>query len=280
MQTKRDRRGALFLALLALTPASGWAQVALPYVPPETYQERRWLEGSKVTLCVWDVSPTAVIDRRIGEEIGNALLLETDFFEYESGVPHADDRFWEQIYIQLATSCDAVMGFALVSAIVPDWLTPTRPYYEGPYVLAVTNPDYTRLGDIPAGSLIGSMVYTTADLRLIEYLSLQPEGQAWRRFPFSDPALLIDYLERGTIEGALIWAPMLSDATDGDSSARGIRSVPIDPVTAAPTPIGMVLREHNVHLRGQIDRAIEILIEDGVIDAILQEAGLAPVSGQ
>ena len=263
----------LGLGALAGTVQPVSAQYAMPYVPPERYQERRWLEGDKVTFCIWSVSPTREIDRRVGEEIGGILLLEVEFYEFTNELPQADERFWEQILIQLSETCDAVMGFALVTAIVPDWLTPTRSYYDGPFVLAVTNPAYGKLGDVPPGSRIGSLLYSTADLRLIEYGAVQPEAQRWKRLPFTDTARMLDLLRQGTIEGALVWAPSLGQLAD----TKGIRAVPLDPVAAPATPVGMVLLSHNLFLRGQLDLAITALIEDGVIDTILEEAGLVPV---
>jgi hypothetical protein len=256
-----------------LPPPPASAQVALPYVPPETYPERRWLQGNRITFCIWSVSPTAALDRRIGEEIGAALLLETEFHDYASAVPHTDDRFWEQVYIQLATTCDAVMGFALVSQIVLDWLTPTRPYYEGPFVVATADPALGRLGDLAPRSVVGSILYSTADLRLIEYLELQPADARWTRLPLTDPGQMLDLLSRGTLAAGLIWEPMLQTVLAGREET-GIREIPLDPLVAPPTPIGMMLRNHNLFLRGEIDRAIGSLIEDGVIAEILDELGL------
>lgn len=270
----RGLAGLVGLGLAALAGAAQpvLAQYAMPYIPPERYQERRWLEGDKVTFCIWSVSPTSDLDRRVAEEIGALLLLEVEIHEFTNAVPQVDEAFWEQILIQLSESCDAVMGFALVTAIVPDWLTPTRSYYDGPFVLAVTDPAYTRLGDVPPGSRIGSLLYSTADLRLIEYSAVRPEAERWRRLPFTDPGQMIDFLRRGTIEAGLIWAPSLGQVADTDD----VRAVPLDPVAAPATPVGMVLLSHNLFLRGQLDLAITALIEDGVVDRILDETGLAP----
>ena len=270
----RGLAGLVGLGLAALAGAAQpvLAQYAMPYIPPERYQERRWLEGDKVTFCIWSVSPTSDLDRRVAEEIGALLLLEVEIHEFTNAVPQVDEAFWEQILIQLSESCDAVMGFALVTAIVPDWLTPTRSYYDGPFVLAVTDPAYTRLADVPPGSRIGSLLYSTADLRLIEYSAVRPEAERWRRLPFTDPGQMIDFLRRGTIEAGLIWAPSLGQVADTDD----VRAVPLDPVAAPATPVGMVLLSHNLFLRGQLDLAIAALIEDGVVDRILDETGLAP----
>ncbi|HVH04137.1 MAG TPA: hypothetical protein VM891_14555, partial [Amaricoccus sp.] len=67
-------------------------------------------------------------------------------------------------------------------------------------------------------------------------------------------------------------APSLGQVADADD----VRAVPLDPVAAPATPVGMVLLSHNLFLRGQLDLAITALIEDGVVDRILDETGLAP----
>src|SRR5690606_22639535 len=109
------------------------------------------------------------------------LLLDVEVYDFTNEIRQADDDFWEHIFTQLAQRCDAVMGFALVAEVIPDWLTPTRPYYQGPFVAAVTNPDYQRLGDVPGGSAVGTLLYSNADLRLLEAIQAQPENARWSR---------------------------------------------------------------------------------------------------
>jgi hypothetical protein len=261
--------------LMVLVPAGEvLAQVAMPYVPPEIYQERRWVRGNELTFCVWDVSPTAEIDRRIAEEIGNALLLEVKIYEHKSMISAQENDFWEAMLIQLGQHCDAVMGLTLGQQIAADWLIPSRPYYEAPYVLAVTNPDYQALNDIPSGQPIASTMFSAVDDGFIEYLSLLPAEERWVRYPMPSHSPIVDFLTGGRVEGALIWAPLLQKQAGGDPDALNIRQLPIDPVRATPTPIGFMMREYNVFLRDQLDQAIRSLSEDGVIDDILAEAGL------
>lgn len=269
----------LGLALSLNIGGQALAQVAMPYVPPEIYQERRWIRGSELTFCLWEVSPTIEIDRRIGQEIGNALLLNVKFYEYTNTVAHREDDFWEAVLIQLGQHCDAVMGFTLGEQISADWLIPSRAYYQAPYVLAVANPEYDSLGEIPAGLPVGSMMSSAVDQAFMEYLGLLPNEQRWIRFPVPSYVPVVNYLKDGRIEGALIWAPLIHSQTEGDPEAQGIRLVPIDPIRADPTPIGMMMREYNVFLRDQLDQAIRSLAEDGIIDEILAEAGLPGSAG-
>ncbi|MBM9595949.1 substrate-binding periplasmic protein [Roseitranquillus sediminis] len=267
-------------AACLLSAAQGLrAQVGLPYVPPEWHQEQRWLEGSKVTFCLWSVSPTMEIDRRIGEAIGEALLLEADFQVYENRVPLLGEQFWEEVWIQLAERCDAIAGFVMSADLDVDWLIPTRPYYEAPYVFAVRDDGISRLGDVPADGKVGSMIYTPADTNLISYMELQPEDRRWTRYPFTSGEQALDFLQSDRVAGSIFWAPTLRQVTGGDPGEMGIRQVPLDPVSPTSTPIGMMLREHNVFLRNEIDRAIGALIEDGVIEDILEETGWPGQSG-
>lgn len=266
------------IALLAILGTEALAQVAVPYVPPELYRERRWLQGNQITFCVWSVSPTTELDRRVGEEIGNALLADIAFYEFEDRIPLTSDDLWEQVYIQLSERCDAVMGFSLISELAADWLIPTRPYYQAPFVLAVTDPGYERLGDIPPALPVGSVLYSEGDQRFMEYQRLQPQEQRWVRYPFSSAQQGLQFLEDGRVEGTIFWAPAIHELTDGDPAASDIRLIPLDPIATPTTPIGMMLREHNVFLRSELDQAIAALVEDGIIAGILEELNLPETS--
>ncbi|RUT32773.1 transporter substrate-binding domain-containing protein [Arsenicitalea aurantiaca] len=278
--TSMKRRLCAALAAFAFVGTEAIAQIAIPYVPPELHQERRWLRGSTVTFCIWEVSPTFAVDREIGQAIADALLLEADFRVYDNRVPLLGDDFWEAVFIQLAEQCDAVMGFSIAGNLSSDWLLPSSPYFEAPFVLGVTNPDYRRLGDIPPGRPIGSLLYTLADARLMEYQSVLPQEQRWTRYPFSSAQQGLDFLNDGRVEGTIFWTPTIGQLTDGDPEGQGIRLVPLDPVTTPPSPIGMMLREHNAFLRNEIDQAIAALRADGTIDALVEAAGIPTLSAQ
>lgn len=262
------------LAMLVVGASQSLAQVAKPYVPPEIFEERRWLRGSQITFCLWEVSPTIEIDRRVGEEIGNALLLDVKFYEFKNTLLSREDDFWEAVLVQLGQHCDAIMGFSLGHQISADWLIPSRAYYEAPYVLAVKNPEYKKLGDIPPGRPVGSMLFSPVDDAFVEYLALLPKEKRWNRFPMASYAPIADYVRDGRVDGALIWAPLLFRQTGGDPEGQGIHVASIDPLRSDTTPIGMMMREYNVFLRDQLDQAIQSLTEDGIIDEILAEVGM------
>ena len=267
-------RNFAFAIFLSLFFSLAIAQVPLPYVPPELYQERRRLQEDRITFCIWEVSPTSNLDRDVAQAIGSILLLEVELYVYESRVPLLEDNFWEAIFIHLAEHCDALMGFNIVPEGYPDWLIPSRPYYNGPHVLVVTNENYSRLGDIPNSEIVGSSVYSLADYRFQQYLQSLPQEQRWRRFPYTSEELMLDHLERGVISGAIVWAPSLHEFTDGDPATRGFRTIPLNPMPAVSTPVGLILREYNTLLRSQLDDAITALIEDGVIADLIEQHGL------
>lgn len=260
-----------FCLVLPAVPAA--AQVAQPYVPPELYQEKRWIQGSKLRFCTWAVSPTAGIDKRIAEEIGAALLLDVEVQEYGNRNPHVGDDFWEAVFIQLGQQCDAVMGFTMTRQLTADWLIPSRPYYEAPYVLAVRDPAVNALTDIPAGSKMGVAMYSPADDALIDYLSVRPKEQRWSRIPMPSNAPMLKYLLDERVEALVLWAPVLDEALKAADNAEDVRILSLAPLNVPATPIGMMFREYNVFLRDQIDQAIRSLIADGIIDQIIEEEG-------
>ena len=273
------RLSATGIAIAALLGAEAAAQVSLPSVPGEFYHERRWIQGDKVTFCIWQVSPTMEIDRMIGEELARTLLLDVEFHEYTRTIPLTTDEFWETVFLQLAETCDAVMGFTMTTELAADWLVPTRPYYRAPFMLAVTDPAYASLGDIPHGMPVGLPLYTEADARFTEYQALQPQDRRWLRYPMTSGAQLLQFLQTGRIEGAVLWAPTVTQLVGEDPEAAGIHLVPLDPVPTPSTPIGMMLREYNVFLRNEFDQAIAALIADGVIDDLLEQANLPGSAG-
>ena len=279
MPSYRFSRKVPLVTLLVLFASLACAQVALPYVPPELYQQRRRLQEDQITFCVWEVNPTSALDQQVVQELGAALLVEVEIYRYENTVPQVGEDFWERVFIQLAEHCDALMGFRLLPEGYPEWLTPSRPYYQAPHVLAVTNDEYQRLADISRDQAIGSPLFTNADYRFQDYLRTLPEGQRWKRFPYTSSQSQLESLLHGTIEGGIFWAPTLNDLTDGDPASHGIRVIPLDPVPTVATPIGLILREYNTLLRTQLDQAIVALIEDGVITDLLEQNNLPGDAG-
>lgn len=266
------RLKALSMALLlwAVSALSAMAQV--PYIPAEYLSGQRRLQGSSLAFCVYESSPTYAFDRAVAEEVAITLLLEPNFVEVEPPPFRlAQEDIVEELYVLLMDHCDAIVGFTLAAESYPDWIALTRPYYWTPYVLAVTDPSYRQLTDIPRDKAIGSRLLTQADIEFIRFLTSLPQDQRWRRFPYVNDALLVERLLDGTIAGALMWAPALYRETGGAPQALGIRTISTSPLRNLERPVGMAVRSSDSFLRVMLDDAIAALIEDGVIDQLLAE---------
>jgi len=276
---RREGRGAmrvkaiaLALALWAVGAAVAAAQV--PYVPAEFLSGHRRLQGNSITFCVYEDSPTYAFDRAVAEELAMALLLEPNFFEVKPPPFRlAQEDYVEELYVLLMDHCDAMVGFSLATDTYPDWLVLTRPYYWTPYVLAVTDPDYRQLSDIPRDKAIGTRLLTLSDVEFINFMSTLPKEQRWRRFPYVSDALLVQRLLDGTIAGALMWAPALYRETGGNPEALGIRVISTSPLRTIERPVGLAVRSSDAFLRAMLDEAIAALTQDGIIDELLERTG-------
>lgn len=250
------------------------AQVGLPYVPPELHSERRFTRGDVLSFCVWSVSPTVEVDRAVAGAIGDALMLRTEIYEFRSTVVQSGDDLWENVFIQLAEKCDAVMGFTMTTTLNIEWLIPSRPYYEAPYVLVVREGTYGRLEDIPGGMTVGTTQMTAIDDAMYTYDQARPEAERWVRLPFPSSAPILDYLRDGRIEGAIMWEPMYQRMRGAHEDAA-FTFADLDPLRAPPVPIGMMLREHSTFLRTQIDEAIALLAANGRLQEVIDSVGAA-----
>jgi polar amino acid transport system substrate-binding protein len=254
----------LAIATLTVVLAQG-----VPYVPPELYQELRRLQGDKITVCVWPaLSPTAPLDRDVASAVSAVLLIDVDVYEYPSIGVLSPDEFLEEVYIQLGAHCDAIAGFTLVADVYPEWLVPTRPYLHAPFVALVRQDSgYARLGDVSAGAIIGSQIYTEGDYQLISYLLALPEGQRWRRFPYASADLLGRHVAARTIEAGLVWQPSWVAIADEDY-ASGLAVVPASPVPGTVTGVGFALRSDNDYLRSVLDIALGSMADEGLLGEI------------
>jgi ABC-type amino acid transport substrate-binding protein len=169
------------------------------------------------------------------------------------------------------------MGFTMTTQLNIEWLIPSRPYYEAPYVLVVKDGRYARLGDIPAGMTVGTTQMTAVDEAMHTYQQARPEAERWVRIPFPSNAPILDYLGDGRIEGALMWEPMFARMRQAYADDAGFGLADLDPLRADPVPIGMMLREHNTFLRAQIDQVIGMLADSGRLQEVIDSVG---ASGQ
>ena len=273
MKTRRRSSTTYALATILLVSLAGIVLGQVPFVPREFYEGRRHLDGDQIRFCVWAENPTATFDRSVGEQIAAALLLEADFHNIE-GIIFDGDEFWEEVFLALADHCEAFLGFRFEPDALPDWLTISRSYYRASTVLAVADKNVDSLGDLPRDGFVGSRLYTQADYRLIAYMRALPADDRWRRLPYDSSQMLVNHVAAGTLDGAILWSPILYQLTGGDPEAHGIRVASTDPLQFPETAIGIAVRSRNTYLRSLLDEAIIALIEDGVIGEMIEEHGM------
>ncbi len=146
-------------------------------------------------------------------------------------------------------------------------------------MLAVSNPNYRRLEDIPTDKAIGTRFISAADLRLVSYLQSLPENQRIQRYPFFNNQILAEKLLDGTVEGILIWEPALQPALEGKPRAASVRV--ISPGNFQPPVIqfGMALRAKDTYMRTLLDQAIDSLVKDGTIDRLMEQYDIPGKAG-
>ena len=135
-------------------------------------------------------------DRAIAAEIAYALLIEPVFHTIERGL--VVDEF-DNLYRDLIENCAVYLGFRLLPASYASYLTVTRPYYRTRYVLAVTQPEWRSLADLPVGGAIGTVAGSTGDLRLIQYLLALEPAQRQPRLPLASYERALGLLQEGTV---------------------------------------------------------------------------------
>jgi len=268
MKSRCSRSILLLCALAGVVLA-----LAQPAVPREFYEGRRSLDEQRLTFCLWAGSPTKELDLRVGAELANVLLLEADFFEIDR-VLFSEDQFWETLFIHLTDRCDALLGFRLEPITLPEWLTVTRPYFEGLHVLAVTDPSIGSLRDVPTGEFVGSRLYTEADYHLLAHLQTMAAGDRWRRLPFDSTERQVDLLLEGTIAGAIVWEPALHQVLTSRGATEQVRSVSLDPLPEVTTQVAMVLRSDEVLLRRLLDEALYHMQASGALAVVVAEVGI------
>ena len=270
----------LFLVLLLVVGTSGaFAQPQVPYVPPDTLDERRRVSQTDIRFCVWTDNPLLEFETRIATEIAHALLLEPIVTEIDMGAVTNDADFWQTMYTALTNQCEALMGYILVPEQLPVWMIASRPYFSSGTILAVLDPNINALTDVPRGSFVGSLLSTFGDFQFINYLRTLPDDRSWRRLPFDSPDKLFERLLDGTLSGALVPEVALYGASQSDSRAQQIIAVPSSPLSIAPTQFSIGLRSSETSLRTMIDEAILALVQDGTIERIMGELALPGKAG-
>jgi len=267
---------ALATAVLMLAPHGAKAQNVEIFRP--LFEDRLHQQGDGFALCVNTLSMTAPFERALAAAIGDVLLTDVKVIDIEPAAPvrpldTALSYSAEQIYILMAEQCDGFMGFT-IAAGYPDWLTVSRPYLVGENMMVAKNEPVSRLEDIATTRPVGSRFGNPGDASLLAYLQSLPEARRWKRFAYGENQLLLDRLNDGTVAAAMVWAPMLHFATEGDPAAHGYRTIAV-PFNVTSTQVGIGLRTIDSYLKEELGDAIKALVEDGTMDALLREHHLA-----
>lgn len=253
----------LFSAEAALAQSHG--------VPSTFLKNTRRLEGDRLSVC-GDVSGrTLEFDRRMAQMIADTLFLELDFHEGFGGYPTSGDGFLDELQIAMTNTCDLVVGMTVQeSSPFPEWATLTRPYVSLPYMMIVKD-DYASMGDIPRDLKLGTALGSMGERVLITWNQQQPKDQRFTRFPYADMQLMARRVLDGSIAGGLIWAPALASLRRDYPEAASLTAIPATPVPQTVTRIGALVKTRDTFLRVQVDEAIDALVADGSVAALLTE---------
>jgi polar amino acid transport system substrate-binding protein len=262
---RKTRAAAALVALLM--PVLALAQT--PFVQDEWRYGRRQ-DGATLHYCVDERDPDLPVAARIGEAIAGALLLEPR--QHAVGEDWAGEDI-DQVYRVLLETCDVFLGFKLIADAYPDWLTITRGYYRGSYVLVTAGADWKSLADVPVSRTIGGTIGTSADIRLMQYLAALRPAERWPHYPVaSDEAALRDVIA-GKLAAALVWGPSFWGLQKADPAFAKLRIIAPRPLPASGMEVGAVLLARETFLRANLDQAIVALTADGTIETILKSFG-------
>jgi polar amino acid transport system substrate-binding protein len=270
---RQTRATAALVAWLTawLMPVPALAQT--PYVQDEWKYGRRQ-DGASLHYCVDERDPDLPVAAKIGEAIAGALLLEPK--EHTVGEDWSGEEI-DQVYQVLLETCDVFLGFKLIADAYPDWLTITRGYYRGSYVFVTANADWRSLADVPVAQVIGGTIGTSADIRLMQYLTALKPAERWSHYPVaSDEAALRDVMA-GKLAAALIWAPSFWGLQKSDPAFAKLRIIAPKPLPVSSMDVGAVMLARETYLRASLDQAIAALTADGTIEAILKGFGFPAV---
>lgn len=269
----------LALGLTLLSTSAALAQSA--GVPPEEMTNSRRLAGDSINVCFDRTSLGRTFDESVAKAIGDALFLEVNVVEGFGGFPLSGDGFLDELTLAMNNTCDMFMGVS-VSANSPysEAFSLTRPYATIPFVLVVADPQWQALGDIPKDRRLGTAMASLGEMNYITWAQQQPEAERWVRFPYADFDKMTTRVLDGTIAGMVLWQPALARVLQNRTDAASLRIISNDPVPAAEVQVGALVSSRNSFLRSQVDQAIDALVADGTIAALMEEQGYTGHAGE
>jgi ABC-type amino acid transport substrate-binding protein len=257
---------SLLLVAPALAQTSG--------IPPEELNNTRRLNGDTINACFDVTSLGRAFDEDVARAIGDALFLEVNVVEGFGGFPVNGDGFLDELTLAMNNTCDLFMGVT-VSANTPysEAFSLTRPYATIPFVVAVADPDWQSLADVPHDRPLGTAMASMGEMNFITWAQQQPEADRWVRYPYADYNKMATRVIDGTIAAMVLWQPTLARLQAERPDAGALRVIANDPLPPAAVSVGALVSSRNSFLRSQVDQAIDALVADGTIAALMDQHG-------
>jgi ABC-type amino acid transport substrate-binding protein len=266
-------------AFLVLSALSAFAQAA--NVPQEELPNTSRQSGDTIHVCFDRTSIGRAFDEDVAHAIADALFLQVEVIEGFGGFPLTGDGLLDEVTVAMNNSCDLFMGVSVSpnSPVSTDFSL-TRPYATIPFVLAVANPAWRSLADIPKTLRLGTAMASMGEMNYVTWAQQQPRIGRWVRLPYADFDLMTTRVLDGTIAGMILWQPALARIQNERPDAKALRVIANSPVPASETRVGALVSSRNPFLRNQVDQAIDILVSDGTIAQLLMKHGYLGRSGE
>lgn len=261
--------------------AAATSCVAQSYgVPSELLNNTRRMDGDKLQICVDVTGKLHDFDRAVGQAIAEALFLKPEFHEGFGGYPTSGEGFLDELQIAMTNTCDIMVGMTVQeNSPYPDWSVISRPYVSLPYVLVVKD-DYKSLMDIERSRKLGTALSSMGERVFITWNQQLPKEQRFIRLPYADMDLMSKRVADGSIAGMVIWQPVFAALQRaGNPDAAGLHVISLKPVPNTVTRVGILMKQRDSYLRTQVDTAIDALIADGTIAALMAEYGYEGTAG-
>jgi polar amino acid transport system substrate-binding protein len=259
--------------LLAAFSASGASAQITDRVDSSLLESWRLSTGNLIRFCQYESSPTFEFDQAVGQAIADSLLVSAEFTPLGDAYGIGGEYAIEDLFVSLTNDCDIMLGMGLAAGLYPVEFTTTRAYVGLPYVLAVADPEFEALTDIPGDRRIGALVGSYGFSALMRYRATLPADQRWQPLPYGDTDLMMTRMFDETIAGMVVYGPSLVEYLNENSIEGEIFVHPLEAQIAANVNIGGIMLARNSYLRTLVDEAIGFMAEDGTIEALLAEHG-------
>lgn len=263
---------SVLLATALVLAAAGRSLAQQPELPPEWFPNRApSRDAQAVSFCEDPRDPAHEVDRAIAEAVTATLLVEPRIHVVERQV-RVEQEF-EGLYIDLIDHCSVYLGFKLYADTYPEWLTLTRPYYEGRFVVVASDPSWSSLEDVPRDVRIGAVQGTMGDIRFITLNNSRPAADRWPRAPVGRAEEAFDALLSGVVGALIVWEPTWWAMSRERPELAALTVLETPAISEPWIGVGGITLADREFVRSQVDEAIAALTEDGTIAAILEQYG-------